>query len=238
MDTSRVKLAVKLAIPAVMLGIVVWYFWWFAQAVLLPVLPAGTKEATGLLPAGVTYLSLGLMTLKVIPPYNRWRILLDFLSGLALMIYLLYAANSGTIALDAGLFVIMIWSLWANWDQHKPVTATWRQWRDALLVMAVCAAFGLLVGWLWPVNEKTQYQGWYWAYIGLAGGGVLTVAITALETRVIPGDHWLYRVVYGFGCALLWVSFLGEYNYPRLVLNSSLVALTYGPLVLKVLRWK
>ncbi len=238
MDTTRVKLAVKLAIPAVTLGVVVWSIWKYLQAILLPILPEGTKEATGLLPALVTFLSLGLMTLKVIPPYSRWRILLDFVSGLALMVYLLYAVNSGTIALDAGLFVIMGWSIWANWNEHKPVQATWRKWAGALALMAGCAGFGLLVGWRWPVDEHTQYPQWYWMYIGLAGGVVLTLAITALETRVIAGDHWLYRVLYGFGCSLLLLSFLGEYNYPRLVLNASLVALTFGPLVWKRIAWK
>src|SRR5690606_22035480 len=86
------------------------------------------------------------------------------------------------------------------------------------------------VSWLWPVTSETQYPGWYWPYVGLTGALFLFGSIVMLETRVIRGDQWQYPAIYGIGCALLWVSYLGEYNRAGLVLNSSLAALMYVPL--------
>jgi hypothetical protein len=232
MDTSRVKLAVKLAIPAVMLGLVVWYVWPILQQSTAH-LPPCTRMVTGYITTWGIYGSLGLMTLGVVPPYNRWRIAVDLFCTGAFLVNLLYAKNSGNVALETALFAVTAWSVWANWHEHKPITATWREWFKAQLILAACYGFGLLVAWLWPVNEQTQYAGWYWPYIGLTGAVILTCAIIALETRVIAGDKWQYRVIYGAGCGLLVLSYLGEYNPAGLVLNTSLTALTYGPLLCK-----
>lgn len=228
MDAKRVWPAFWLGLSAYTLGLAVWCVWPQLQQFAVDTLPPETKFVAGQIAYWGIFLTLGFMVLGVLPPYHRLRIIGDGIGLCAFLVNLLFEKNSGNVALEVALLVTAVYSLIANAQHHQPVTATWGAWLRAVFVLAVCYTCGIAVAMIWPVTSETQWPGWYWPYVALAGALFLFASITLLEARVVRGDSWQYCLIYGVGCIVLSVSYLGEYNFPGLVLNTALAVLTYG----------
>lgn len=228
LDFTRLPLAIKLAVASYLLSLGVWVLWPQLQG-LAAYLPAGTQGLSEQATFWCIMVSMTLMIQHVAPPYNRWRILANLVGIFAFLINLLYEKNSGNVSLQVSLFIITGWSVWANRHHHLPVRAARRDWVRVLVIIAVSYAACRLALALWPVQSGTEYPGWYWPYVGLLASLILTVAIVSLETRVIPGSHWLYAAITGAGSVLLVISYLGEFNAAGLQLNTALAVAIYGP---------
>jgi hypothetical protein len=233
MNVSRLKLAFCLAALFYGIGLAVLAIWPFLQREVGSHFPSWIAPVTANLAYWGIFATVGGMVLGVLPPYHRFRIAGDFIGCGAFLLNLMVQKNSGNVALEVALVLLTGWSLWSNHAHHKPITATRQQLAKAIATIAACYLFGLTVAFMWPVDTQTQYQGWYWQYIAIGGALVIFGSLAALETRVVSGDQWQYALVYGIGCMLLTLSYLGQYSWAGLTLNSSLAALTYGPLMYK-----
>lgn len=240
MHLDRLRLAFALAVLTYGIGAVLALTLWpYLQAEWVPHFPTWVGPVAGFLAYWGVYATLGPMILGVLPPYHRFRVVGDAVGTIAFLVSLLYAQNSGSVAFNIGCLFLMIYSIRANWGHHEPVTANAGQWIRVFAILVGCYLFGQLVDYFWPVDAETQYPGVYWEYVALLGGSFLLFAsIAALETRMIPGNTWQHHVLRGLGNLLSVFSCLGQYNQEWLTLCSSLVALMYGPMLVKAIRSK
>ena len=236
MNAKRIPLALMLAFAFYGCGLCVLACWPRLQTVAEPYGSDWLRVATGNIAYWGIYLTVGGMMVGVLPKFHRVRIAGDFIGCGAFFLNLLIQRNSGNVALEVGLVLLMAWSLWANNARHEPIVARWSKKLDAARKLVLCYMFGFALAAIWPVTSTTQFEGWYWSWLAVTGALIIFASLVMLEAGVLDPRHTAYRMVYGSGNVLLTISYLGEFNRAGLILNSSLACLMYAPLLWKSIQ--